>query len=1551
MYVYLHDRVRTVAKDWQKERIQAIITQLEGGNVLTLSLLFRPRLPYCWIKRLRIEWRLMAKVVQVQDRTVLCILHLLYRGESEYASFLDNPQTWSHHHLHIPETTLEHWLDQRLQAEQTPLPPLLNLSTPQREWLAQPTLLRAENCVVLESRKWVEQWRSDTFTPEQQTTLWSLVCHLLTLQDNGYPTAILDPRYPRVRYCQDPTSGQCLLYAQIQPQDAPQRQFFFLIAAFPRLPDLTEQIQVGRELQLFGAGVETPLLQQESIPSDALARLSLRSYPDYLAPDDHLWLQLEQEDEINLSLSGEEEELLQKLHFPAFINGRAGSGKSTMLHFAFAYYCDLYLQDSRADHCFRPLFLTYSRKLRDRAREVVSRILTSHAHYEKRAFTIADLSPLKECFQSFQQFLLSLLPADAVERFSDDLYLSFNHFKDRFQKAFPNFDYPAETCWYAIRTYIKGFQFNDDGIYDPNLAQQGILSPDEYDTEVPRNQRTLNLSVFRTIYKHIWRWYSDWQQEEQRWDDQDLARQILATTLRQPDLQAQPYGAIFCDEAQDFTRLELQIILRLSPWANYQLYAPIHSLPFAFAGDPLQTLNPTGFSWDSFRASFYEQILAPLDPARQLHLLGDRVQLWDLQHNYRSTPPLVQLANAINLWRSQLFQINTLTPQLPWASPTQAPRPQKGILGQHLTRLGLKESLSLPGVLLILPCDEGGEIDFLQACVKHQPDLSSVFPTLTTSPPTCPPNFLTASQVKGLESKHVILFGFGEYYAQHFPTLDLEQATQQGADPALRFALEYFFNKLYVAVSRSQRMLGILDTERGDTGFWQQLTAAQVRHWLQQLSTEDRAQWQQWVQVDLRTFYSNQFQEAQGNAPSLARDLLTQALEEQSLQLFRSARDNYRAAKWEAEAQFCEAWELRLRGQLREAGEQFLTILGCADAQLDPIAEAWHCFWEAQEWSRLEQWCDLYPGRAEAQWQPIVAFMAADHKQPQLQSVTAALALSCFAESDLKLQRRNAVWKQVFQHFGATVEAVLGVGATDPVDLQSLSLEQATHPATALIPPLTPEVAALVPQWYPLLKQWAALGIAPDRTLTQAGHCAYVQRDYAAAIADWDAVQTSSHPRYALAQAEITALPEKVQWLDKAQAYGAIVALWRSERASQVAKRQNQNKSQTSTQSKTEKNLANPWPPLMPLVRIALARTGQHLDLLQLEMKSHEWLTAVQHFLDRRQQKDPDFTPQLHWSLVQKLAQDRQYTDREIRRQVYHFFQNPSPTQEKLINAYLRESQWVDLQRRNTDRKSSKERYLFQQRDRLRQALLHSLIRANPLEEGAGYQAFCERIHREIVQQVGRDRGLREFKPWDQWEEREREPEINYLLPVAARILGEFVAAVRDLPLWEPNLDNLEQVRQVFDRIGEFKPALEFYEQFREEPQDEVRRWAYEVWCETKAKQAEYAAKQGKNTEERRIIKDLNQSTPWPAPVLPPVADATSDSPSKAITATPDSQKSENSDNSTRSTSSTPKTVDRQPVSPLRDEIDRHLSDCSPTELQQVLHYLHFLAYERDQVT
>ncbi|MDX2100119.1 MAG: hypothetical protein SFW36_20275, partial [Leptolyngbyaceae cyanobacterium bins.59] len=124
MYVYIHDRVWQQADEKQCQRLELLTEQIEQGDRLLFGLLFSPRYPY-WVKRLRISWRLLAKVITIENEQILCITHLLDRGRREYAEFLKNRQAWGEQHMHLDEGELQTWLAQRQAIQpQLPLPRL-----------------------------------------------------------------------------------------------------------------------------------------------------------------------------------------------------------------------------------------------------------------------------------------------------------------------------------------------------------------------------------------------------------------------------------------------------------------------------------------------------------------------------------------------------------------------------------------------------------------------------------------------------------------------------------------------------------------------------------------------------------------------------------------------------------------------------------------------------------------------------------------------------------------------------------------------------------------------------------------------------------------------------------------------------------------------------------------------------------------------------------------------------------------------------------------------------------------------------------------------------------------------------------------------------------------------------------------------------------------------------------------------------------------------------------------------------------------------------------
>ena len=140
---------------------------------------------------------------------------------------------------------------------------------------------------------------------------------------------------------------------------------------------------------------------------------SARAYPSYIVFGEDDWMDIQKDVEANLALSPEETDVLESVHsrqggFPIFINGRAGSGKSTILYYLFADYVNLYLElQGQHESTKAPLLLSCSHEPAPVRRE---RSLISSSPTSLAARTAAEAP--SDCFQEFQTFLHALLPED-----------------------------------------------------------------------------------------------------------------------------------------------------------------------------------------------------------------------------------------------------------------------------------------------------------------------------------------------------------------------------------------------------------------------------------------------------------------------------------------------------------------------------------------------------------------------------------------------------------------------------------------------------------------------------------------------------------------------------------------------------------------------------------------------------------------------------------------------------------------------------------------------------------------------------------------------------------------------------------------------------------------------------------------------------------------------------------------------------------------------------------------------------------------------------------
>lgn len=639
------------AKDAQKHGNAAFVANVKRGidedqNLTGFDFFF----PTPFVKKsLGRSFRMIGYRVPICDDEIILLLRVLARGSNEYEYFLANwnkdTEAVTREFQPFGEAEIR-----RIHSELTSAPPPTRPPEPdleERAWLYEvfETEDQEDDLVALETESWVKKMRS----PENREflALYHQLLEQLDVRQLGAATP----------------DKRCDLYWDDKAR---------IGVVYSYWPDLDRivLIEAVRSREEAAALMEdyNRRLSMNCGQHD-LSRMAARSYPFVMLLDQGAWLAIQKDEEANLALSPEEAELLESIRrvafardlaYPLFINGRAGSGKSTMLQYLAADYLDFALRRS-ASHL--PLYMTCSRDLLERARGIVRGLLkTHHRRLLKAPHDAKHIeSLLSRSFVVFHEFLHSILPGDQQKQFSHEHYVSYAEFRRLWSREFAKRPeaqkISVDVAWHTIRSYIKGMRsgHGDD------------LTPEEF-TALPRRRRSVSLETYQFVFERVWSsWYQKLCEEHGYWDDQDLAAAVLQSGVA----RRSGYAALFCDEAQDFTPTELDIIFQLSLFGKRSLKPEdLRRVPIVFAGDPLQTINPTGFRWDAVQADFHERFCAVLDPRRTSRL---DLHYTELKLNYRSNPGIVKFCNLIQLVRTGLLGSKDIQPQEAWwlNSPVQ----------------------------------------------------------------------------------------------------------------------------------------------------------------------------------------------------------------------------------------------------------------------------------------------------------------------------------------------------------------------------------------------------------------------------------------------------------------------------------------------------------------------------------------------------------------------------------------------------------------------------------------------------------------------------------------------------------------------------------------------------------------------------------------------------------------------------------------------------------------------------------------------------------------
>jgi hypothetical protein len=588
------------------------------------------------------------------------------------------------------------------------------------------------------------------------------------------------------------------------------------------------------------------------------------------------------------------------------------------LQYLFADYLERYLSLGDPPPFAPPAYFTYNQELLGRAQKIVSSLLQNGSHMllSNRSQPVPERrhQAIQESFHDFHRYQLSLLPGSMrTGRFRDTLgtRITQARFKKLWNSKFSrrpeaHREYGPEISWHVIRTYIKGMSLEPDEPFD--LEDYQLL---------PTGQRTVSDRTFELVFERV---YADWYREltaTDRWDDQDLAHALIAENVLKPQ-----FPALFCDEAQDFTSLELEVLYRLSLYSNRTLLPyQINRVPLVFAGDPFQTLNPTGFSWDAIKANYTTKLL---DNRMGPGTSGASINYQELQFNYRSSSSIVKFSNSVQALRKSLLGAS-VSPQQVWQVSRHLTEPQWFADTDPELAEQLRKQADL---VIIVPTDEGNELEF----VRTDPLLREVV-EVTDGVPS---NVLSPSRAKGLEFKRVMLYGFGAHAPAALKSLINNLFTRNGrSEPALPtpeelLPLEYYINRLYVAASRPKRRLFIVDAPEAISEFWRFVAAD---NGLEQLAGSLRRP-ERWLNSlgIMRPGSHDAWSADHESSRDVALKLRTEGLALQDSYLLRQAAAQFDNAGEGIQAEICRAEAYQIDGEIKKAVEIYLQRSRYAEA-------------------------------------------------------------------------------------------------------------------------------------------------------------------------------------------------------------------------------------------------------------------------------------------------------------------------------------------------------------------------------------------------------------------------------------------------------------------------------------------------------------------------------------------------------------------------------------------------------------------------------------------
>jgi hypothetical protein len=500
---------------------------------------------------------------------------------------------------------------------------------------------------------------------------------------------------------------------------------------------------------------------------------------------------------------------------PVFVNGQAGTGKTSML--ALRVAAEAWLTMDRIPNR-RTLVTSMSEKVTDLLQRSVNDMIPvgrslSEPEILEKFHDNLEKSLSKEnqenwyhtreiehfhLFQTFKEIQYDIIEkakekqdeSQAKEKqdesqFDEQKNVNFSTFQYKF---FSRRNYPklnAELAWYGIRSILRGQCLkNSIGSYLDEGDLELILTRKQFPEE----------SVESLIKCH--RDYSKWLKKKGYYDDMDMALETWKL-LEQDSITSNGFDLfdeIYLDEAQDLTDLEFRILMKL--------LKPERITSIVLAGDPLQTINPTGFSWDNLKAMMFDS-LRESNPSLTKSDIADPMILTT---NFRTPRNIVSVGNVV------LRKRTDLTKDEDQEQTSNVPDGEILILivtedhQDELTEL-FRQDDAVNRFIITSKSDEDGVARLISKdeIIQAEPEDTRV---------------RSITEVKGLETDTVVLYKFATNFSSDLIQVIREDKERHRVDPAQILPISYELNKLYIGLTRSKEKMLILEDEHNAEQFW-----------------------------------------------------------------------------------------------------------------------------------------------------------------------------------------------------------------------------------------------------------------------------------------------------------------------------------------------------------------------------------------------------------------------------------------------------------------------------------------------------------------------------------------------------------------------------------------------------------------------------------------------------------------------------------------------------------------------------------------------------------